>query len=732
MSRTRHDILIRATISLMTLVAVCLLAGPVAAGSCPSGCSTASKTCEISAKIYAQGCNFICRDTFDASDHLEAAKEAYALCKSTCKIDQFTDQDACRATISSCESQCGSASDPDCADECGTTYAACAQLVKNAMTSCRNGCAGDGVCVEACATQGTSDLAVCKTSPTNGFDHCLSLGSACAAASICGNGIIEPGEECDGTPTCSPTCIQLDHDGDGILDDGDASGVDGDLPCTGGATTGCDDNCPDDPNSDQADADGDLIGDVCDYDCTGGSGAQVDGGVYANSVAPVNALPGALVSACKTDDSCCSDTVADGNGLYQFLNLNPGTYRLTAYSPGPELPNAITLGVGAGPYAAQDIVVSGPVAPAANTTITGGVTGSGFPSINPSVDQTLTTQACPNGTGTYTITQLGVVVAGPLPLPEDPIGSGNYSVIIPANTFVHGAPNIVSIEIICPNPDPPYVEDFTVYIDPSGFTRFLNGSAAVGATVTLSRADTPAGPFTIVPDGSAIMSPQNRTNPDASDATGHFGWDVIAGFYKVHAQFAGCVADSAVLKIPPPVTDLDLVFQCPCIAGPMPGCRTAEKNTLVLKNNANDAGDSFVWKWTKGQSTTQGEFGLPITSTNYAVCVYPSSSTPLTALTVPAGAAHWSQSGTSKYKYSDSAALSTGVKTVIVSWSDEDKTKIIVKGKGGNLPDPTLGGLPAPMVVQLQQSDSSICFESTFNAGDVSTNTPAQYKAVAP
>jgi hypothetical protein len=66
------------------------------------------------------------------------------------------------------------------------------------------------------------------------------------------------------------------------------------------------------------------------------------------------------------------------------------------------------------------------------------------------------------------------------------------------------------------------------------------------------------------------MSPANRDNPDVTDATGHFGWDVTAGFYVVRASATGCTApgnndpfvDSAVLQIPPAVTDLQLVLDC--------------------------------------------------------------------------------------------------------------------------------------------------------------------------
>ena len=38
------------------------------------------------------------------------------------------------------------------------------------------------------------------------------------------------------------------------------------------------------------------------------------------------------------------------------------------------------------------------------------------------------------------------------------------------------------------------------------------------------------------------MSPMNRVNPDLSEADGHFGWDVIAGFYKVRVAKSGCNA----------------------------------------------------------------------------------------------------------------------------------------------------------------------------------------------
>jgi hypothetical protein len=106
------------------------------------------------------------------------------------------------------------------------------------------------------------------------------------------------------------------------------------------------------------------------------------------------------------------------------------------------------------------------------------------------------------------------------------------------------------------------------YYDPSGTVKDANGNPVAGASVTLSRADSASGPFTVVPNGSDVMSPENRRNPDTTLDDGTYAWDVTGGFYTVHAEKNGCTADSAVLTVPPPATGIDLVLACPPAPAP--------------------------------------------------------------------------------------------------------------------------------------------------------------------
>jgi nidogen-like len=302
-------------------------------------------------------------------------------------------------------------------------------------------------------------------------------------------------------------------------------------------------------------------------------GGTILGTIYRASVAPANVVDGAFVQVCLSGGQCTL-TQSNSSGQYSASGLADGSYTVSANSPGSftGLPTSVgpVIVSAASTVTAPDIVLAASSAPPAGTTITSRSTnGDGLPVIYWNDTLTLRTQGCTGGTASYQMVLAGTttpVRSGSMA--EGP--AGIYTATIAALYPNHGYAR-VSITIDCPGSGAS-TTSFDVYIDPSGTVKTTSGEPLSGATVSLFRSEGPTGPFDLVPDGSGIMSPANRVNPDVTDSSGHFGWDVIAGYYKVRAEMPGCTApgntaqafvESAVLSIPPPVTDLQLTLACP-------------------------------------------------------------------------------------------------------------------------------------------------------------------------
>jgi PKD repeat protein len=191
----------------------------------------------------------------------------------------------------------------------------------------------------------------------------------------------------------------------------------------------------------------------------------------------------------------------------------------------------------------------------------------------------LAADGCTGGTATYTMKDAAGTTIASGSLTEGP--SGHYTATVPPQTPNRGAMD-VSIAFTCPNAADNSSAAFTLYIDPSGVVSDTHAAPVAGATVTLMRSDAATGPFTAVTNGDgSVMSPSNQANPSTTDGVGHYGWDVVAGYYKVTASKADCYAPgsydpvahtvqpvvaSAVQTIPPAVTNLDLTLDCTNLA----------------------------------------------------------------------------------------------------------------------------------------------------------------------
>jgi hypothetical protein len=347
------------------------------------------------------------------------------------------------------------------------------------------------------------------------------------------------------------------------------------------------------------------------------TGHAITGHVWANT--PGTPVSAAIVQACPTPvDTPCRLTQSAPDGSYALNNLLDSssgggavdhTWALTVNPPGG---SGLSSG-SAGPVSVAGADVSGvdvtlhgptPIPPGASITTTSrGTATSGVPTIYWQDPIALTVTGCTGGTAALDTATLATDdgLTETFPLVESP--PGTYTVTFPAPFPHHGNAHI-SWTITCGGTT--VTGHFDIYIDPSGVVQTTGGTPIPNATVTLLRSDDAGGPFVQVPNGSAIMSPANQNNPDATNASGQFGWDVVTGFYEVQATATNCnTVTSPVLAIPPPATNLVMQLTC-SIPNPQHGIsftKGCASSTLVgqpyncsytVRNNVDEAGDTLT------------------------------------------------------------------------------------------------------------------------------------------
>ena len=332
-------------------------------------------------------------------------------------------------------------------------------------------------------------------------------------------------------------------------------------------------------------------------------------------------IPNADVLVCQADDwDCLPGARTDGSGVFTATAQALTDYYVYVYPPsgssfrsgealvstaGPETPTATTIRL----FASEP--------PPANVSIpTANGTYDGLPTVYWNESQTIKITGCagveaPTYTVTFsdgTPTQTGPMTQGAAG--ED--GLAVYTATIPPFYPSHGDTKIsTTIPADCEEGTEP--TEVNIYIDPSGVVTDQYGRPIEGATVTLLRSDDAGGPFTVVPDGSDIMSTDNRTNPDLTDGTGFFRWDVTEGWYRVQVDATGCNPfTTGVMQVPPPA--IDLIIKLTCSAGPPTATPTIGGTPTVgqtLTTNPGAWDDLFEvdLQWLRGGDPIEGATG---------------------------------------------------------------------------------------------------------------------------
>jgi hypothetical protein len=364
-------------------------------------------------------------------------------------------------------------------------------------------------------------------------------------------------------------------------------------------------------------------------------------GIVSSGTGPV--LVGIAVNVCIDTTASCWSATTNASGFYEVTGLAAGTYVVNANDP-PLLPgHAGPIVLPAGGVQTANLVLL------VNTPLPPGVTVPGTSGSPPLVHWNLFTPftvagRCTNGVATFNIVQNGAVIASG-PLPETPPGSGTYSGVIPPFAPNHHGYAQIIVTVNCPGGGIQTVT-FCIYIDPSGTVIGPDGLPVGGATVTLLSAPSATGPFTPVPNGSAVMSPANQVNPGVTKADGRFGWDVVPGYYEVEAQKTGCVAPtspptpvavSPVLLIPPAVTGLLLTLDC--TGSPATAITSAGAASFTAGTGGTftlNATGTPAPTWTETGTLPTGVSFTPGTGGNAALVVSPAAASGVTTFTATA------------------------------------------------------------------------------------------------
>jgi len=161
-----------------------------------------------------------------------------------------------------------------------------------------------------------------------------------------------------------------------------------------------------------------------------------------------------------------------------------------------------------------------------------------------------------------------------------------------------------------------------------------------------------------------------------------------------------------------------------CGSQPLVGCHRAlrpDGGTLTLKDRVPDKSDSLAWRWSRGPALAKADFGDPLATTAYRVCIYDGAPSLILGVTVPAGGICnpktnrpcW-KSPKRGFSYRNPNPAAGALQSLDLREGTSTTARIALRGRGPLLAMPSLTALSAPLVVQLQSSDGA-CWESTYS-----------------
>jgi outer membrane protein assembly factor BamB len=210
--------------------------------------------------------------------------------------------------------------------------------------------------------------------------------------------------------------------------------------------------------------------------------------------------------------------------------------------------------------------------------------------------------------------------------------------------------------------------------------------------------------------------------------------DTVAGDAGALYRFSGGTTGCGPCETPTGPGTCQIARHLTCRTETLPG-----ESPLKIQNVADDARDRVLWRFRGSGTEFVGEdgsagtsgFGYPLTTTDYAMCVFSGAGSDLAFRAIApaggqcAGKACWkSPRPSSPRRYLDSERTPDGLHAVLLKASTQILVR--VRGAGSNLSNRPFGlpslPLALPLTVQLQAEDGA-CWETTYSAAAINSST---------
>ena len=168
---------------------------------------------------------------------------------------------------------------------------------------------------------------------------------------------------------------------------------------------------------------------------------------------------------------------------------------------------------------------------------------------------------------------------------------------------------------------------------------------------------------------------------------------------------------------------------------PPSGCQqpfVPHRGLFRIQDKDLDQQDKLLWNWSKGTSTTKQQFGDPVNTTDYKLCVYDQAAginRVVLAAPLPAGGLCgtqpcWKDLSTG-FRYADRNLVRGPIKSIRLLAGVDGKAKISIRGDHAAL-TPALP-LAQQNTVTVQLSNGTTCWEARYGSNLV--NTPSEFAA---